>query len=83
MADAPKDAPEPGRTLIRNIGRLLTGDLDKPLADSDCILIEDGVIVGLEAEDADRTIDAAGCAVAPGLIDGHCHPVFGLSLIHI
>jgi len=77
MADAPKDAPEPGRTLIRNIGRLLTGDLDKPLADSDCILVEDGIIVGFEAEDADRTIDAAGCAIAPGLIDGHCHPVFG------
>ena len=77
MADTPKDAPESGRTLIRNIGRLLTGDLDKPLADSDCILIEDGVIVGFEAEAADRTIDAAGCAIAPGLIDGHCHPVFG------
>ena len=77
MADTPKDAPESGRTLIRNIGRLLTGDLDKPLADSDCILIEDGVIVGFEVEAADRTIDAAGCAIAPGLIDGHCHPVFG------
>lgn len=77
MADAPKDAPEPGRTLIRNIGLLLTGDLEKPVADHDCVLIEDGVIVGFEPEDADRTIDAAGCAVAPGLIDGHCHPVFG------
>lgn len=77
MADAPKDMPEPGRTLIRNIGRLLTGELDSPLADSDCLLIEDGVIVGFEDADADRTIDAAGCAVAPGLIDGHCHPVFG------
>ena len=77
MADAPKDAPEPGRTLIRNIGRLLTGDLDAPLADSDCLLIEDGLIAGFDAADADRIIDAAGCAVAPGLIDGHCHPVFG------
>ncbi|MEM9470454.1 MAG: amidohydrolase family protein [Pseudomonadota bacterium] len=77
MADAPKDAPEPGRTLIRNIGVLLTGDLATPLADSDCLLIENGVIEGFEAADADRTIDAAGCAVAPGLVDGHCHPVFG------
>lgn len=77
MADAPKDAPEPGRTLIRNIGLLLTGDLDAPIADSDCLLIEEGVIARLEAGDADRVIDAAGCAVAPGLIDGHCHPVFG------
>ena len=77
MADAPKDMPERGRTLITNIGRLLTGNLDAPLADSDCLLIEDGVITGFEKADADRTIDAAGCAVAPGLIDGHCHPVFG------
>ncbi len=77
MADAPKDAPEPGRTLIRNIGLLLTGDLDEPIAESDCLLIEDGVVVGFETGDSDRTIDAAGSAVAPGLIDGHCHPVFG------
>ncbi|UYV37020.1 amidohydrolase family protein [Rhodobacteraceae bacterium D3-12] len=77
MADVKKDTPEPGRTLIRNIGLLLTGDLDAPIADSDCLLIEDGVIVGLESGDADRTIDAAGSAIAPGLIDGHCHPVFG------
>jgi enamidase len=77
MADAPKDAPEAGRTLIRNIGRLLTGDLDAPLAQADCLLIEDGVIAGFEEAEADRVIDAAGCAVAPGLIDGHCHPVFG------
>ena len=77
MADTPKDAPEPGRTLVRNIGLLMTGDLDKPLADSDTLLIENGVIVGFIAENADREIDAGGCAVAPGLIDGHCHPVFG------
>jgi enamidase len=77
MADAPKDAPEAGCILIHNIGLLLTGDLDQPIADSDCLLIEDGVIIGLEQGDADRVIDAGGCAVAPGLIDGHCHPVFG------
>lgn len=77
MAVETKDTPAEGRCLIRNIGRLLTGDLDAPLADSDCLLIEDGVIAGFEAADADREIDAAGCAVAPGLVDGHCHPVFG------
>ncbi|MCY3985115.1 MAG: amidohydrolase family protein [Roseovarius sp.] len=33
--------------------------------------------MGFEAGDADRTIDASGCALAPGLVDGHCHPVFG------
>lgn len=77
MADAPKDMPQEGRTLIRNIGLLLTGDLEAPIADRDCILVENGVIVGFETGDADREIDAAGGCVAPGLIDGHCHPVFG------
>jgi enamidase len=77
MAVETKDTPATGRCLIRNIGRLLTGDLNAPLADSDCLLIEDGVIAGFTAEPADHQIDAAGCAVAPGLIDGHCHPVFG------
>lgn len=77
MAVETTDAPAKGRCLIRNIGRLMTGDLTAPLADSDCLLIEDGVIVGFEAGDADHEIDAGGCAVAPGLVDGHCHPVFG------
>ena len=77
MADAPKDVPEQGRTLIRNIGQLLTGDLNAPIADSDCVIIENGIIIGFDSDDADYTIDASGCAVAPGLIDGHCHPVFG------
>jgi enamidase len=77
MADTPKDVPQKGRTLIKNIGVFLTGDIDNPIADSDCLLIEDGVILGTCHGDADRVIDAAGCAIAPGLIDGHCHPVFG------
>lgn len=77
MADTPKDMPQKGRTLIKNIGVFLTGDIAKPIADSDCLLIEDGLIVGTAYGDADRVIDAAGCGIAPGLIDGHCHPVFG------
>jgi len=77
MADAPKDVPQKGRTLIKNIGVFLTGDIANPIAGSDCLLIEDGLIVGTAYGDADRVIDAAGCAIAPGLIDGHCHPVFG------
>ena len=77
MAVEAKDTPATGRILIRNIGLLLTGDLDAPIADSDSLMIQDGVIVGFDAGDADQVIDAQGCAVAPGLIDGHCHPVFG------
>ena len=39
------------------------------------LLIQDGKIarVGHVEEQADNTIDAAGCYVTPGLIDHHCH----------
>lgn len=77
MAAEVQDAVPRGRVLIRNIGLLLTGDLAAPIAAADALLIVDGVIAGFGPADADRVIDAAGCAVAPGLIDSHCHPVFG------
>ena len=76
-------AASPPRTVVRNIGLLLSGDLGRPVLDADAILIEDGVIVavGRAAEVADagpaRVIDARGSAVMPGLIDSHVHPVFG------
>ena len=68
------------RTLIRNIGTLVSGDIRRPLLDADSIRIEDGRIaaVGKGLEDgADTVIDAKGSTVIPGLIDSHCHPVFG------
>ena len=68
------------KTLIRNIGMLMSGDIHRPLLDADSILIEDGRIaaVGKGLEDvADTVIDAKGSTVMPGLIDSHCHPVFG------
>jgi enamidase len=68
------------RTLIRNIGQIVSGDIARPLADGDAILIEDGRIAavgtGLDAG-ADTVIDARGTTVTPGLVDSHCHPVFG------
>jgi enamidase len=67
-------------TLIHNIGTLVSGDLNQPLLDADEILIVDGMIAaigsGLDAE-VDQRIDAAGATVAPGLVDSHCHVVFG------
>jgi enamidase len=68
------------RTLIRNIATLVSGDLHRPILDADSVLIEGGRIaaVGLGLEDvADTVIDAKGSTVVPGLIDSHCHPVFG------
>ncbi len=68
------------KTLIRNIGQIVSGDISKPVLDGDSILAEDGRIVavgkGLDG-DADTVIDAKGTTVIPGLIDSHCHPVFG------
>jgi enamidase len=68
------------KTLIRNIGHVITGDIGRPLVDADSIVIHDGRIAavgrGLD-EDADTVIDARGTTVMPGLIDSHVHPVFG------
>src|SRR5207247_11426981 len=68
------------KTLIRNIGLIVSGDIAHPLLDGDSIVAVDGKIVavgkGLDG-DADTVIDAQGSAVIPGLLDSHCHPVFG------
>ncbi len=69
--------------VIRNIGLLLSGDLAKPILDADTIVVRGGKItaIGKEKEvdttSATSVIDANGCAVAPGLIDSHVHPVAG------
>ncbi|MBK19948.1 MAG: adenosine deaminase [Rhodospirillaceae bacterium] len=67
-------------TLITNIGEFFTGDLETPIADVSSVFIEDGRIKSFDPEagtEADQSIDAEGCAVLPGLVDGHIHPVFG------
>ena len=69
------------RTLLRNIGAVVTGDIDAPLADAESILIADGRIEavgrGLDDHGVDQIIDAHGTTAIPGLIDSHAHPVFG------
>src|ERR1700676_1247886 len=71
------------RLLIRNIGLLLSGDLNKPILDADTVLAVDGKIVAVgkqkdvDAEGATLVIDAKGTTLAPGLIDSHVHPVAG------
>jgi enamidase len=82
MAVAEAEASQ-GKLVIRDIGLLLSGDLQKPILSADTIVAVDGVIseVGRERdcdiEAADRLVDAKGTAVSPGLIDSHVHPVFG------
>lgn len=72
-----------GKVVIRNVGLMLSGDIDAPILDADTIVVENGLIaaVGKQADcDCDnprRVIDCRGTALAPGLIDSHVHPVFG------
>ncbi|RJF96545.1 Enamidase [Noviherbaspirillum cavernae] len=82
MADAGTTSKS-GKVVIKNIGLLLSGDIDQPILQADTIVIHDGVITAVGAESdcdtaqADTVIDARQTCVAPGLIDSHVHPVFG------
>ena len=71
------------KLVIRNIGMILTGRIEAPLADGDCVVAVDGRIAAwgaeadLDTEGADTVVDAKGVTLAPGLIDSHVHPVVG------
>lgn len=71
------------KLVIRNIGLLLSGDLEHPILDADAVVAVNGIIhaIGrekdLDTSGATTTIDAMGTALAPGLIDSHVHPVCG------
>jgi enamidase len=72
-----------GKVVIKNIGLLLSGDLDRPILDADTIVIHDGLITSVsratdcDMSEPDLLIDARQTCVCPGLIDSHVHPVFG------
>ncbi|MCC7547974.1 MAG: amidohydrolase family protein [Burkholderiales bacterium] len=72
-----------GKLVVRNIGLLLSGDLDRPILDADTVVAVDGLIAAVGREKdcdtgrPDTLIDARGTCLAPGLIDSHVHPVFG------
>jgi enamidase len=83
MAEAQPTGTGAGKLVIRNIGLLLSGDLENPILDADTIIAVDGKIAAigkakdLDSEKATTVIDAKGTTLAPGLIDSHVHPVFG------
>ncbi len=83
MARLAADGSVKGRLVIRNIGTLLSGALERPLLEADTIVAEAGRIIAVgkakevDAGGADVVVDAKGTTVAPGLIDSHVHPVFG------
>ncbi|MCB2129144.1 MAG: amidohydrolase family protein [Rhodobacteraceae bacterium] len=71
------------KLVIRNIGLILTGKIEAPIADGDCVVAVGGKIAAfgyekdLDTEGATTVIDAKGVTLAPGLIDSHVHPVVG------
>ena len=71
------------KLVIRNIGRILSGKLEQPLIDGNCVIAVDGIITAigdaaaLDIDQADVTVDANDTWLAPGLIDSHVHPVIG------
>src|SRR5271167_645690 len=81
--DEPVNARTQARLVIRNIGLLLSGDLNKPILDADTVVAVNGKITAVgkeknvDTEGASVTIDAKGTTLAPGLIDSHVHPVAG------
>jgi enamidase len=83
MAEAQGAGVSAGRLVIKNIGLLLSGDLNRPILDADVIVADKGRITAigkaasLDTSGANLEIDAKGTAIAPGLIDSHVHPVFG------
>jgi enamidase len=71
------------RTLLKNIGTILSGDIATPVLQGDSILIDGQSIAGIGKEgdlstgDVEKIIDINGATVAPGLIDSHCHVCVG------
>ena len=72
-----------GKVVIKNIGLLLSGDLDRPILDADTVVVQNGIITAVGKEKdcdtahPDLLIDARKTCLSPGLIDSHVHPVFG------
>ena len=46
MADAAA-AGKSGKVVIRNVGLMLSGDIDRPILDADTIVVNDGIIVAV------------------------------------
>jgi len=71
------------KLVIRNIGLMLSGDLENPILDADTVIAVDGRIAAVgrekdvDTQGATTVVDAKGTTLCPGLIDSHVHPVVG------
>ncbi|MGB0967340.1 MAG: Enamidase, partial [Halocynthiibacter sp.] len=83
MAGPTKENTTKGKLVIKNIGLMLSGKMEAPIYEADCLIAVDGKISewgyekDLDCEGADTVVDAHGVTLAPGLIDSHIHPVVG------
>ncbi len=70
------------RVVIQN-GMVVTGDEAGTIIPNGFVLFEDNRILeigeGKTSESADKTLDASGCVVIPGLITAHTH-LYGILL---
>ena len=77
------EAPKTDKLVVRNIGLMLSGDLESPVLDADTLVAEDGRIAAfgrekdLDIEGASTVVDARWTTLCPDLIDSHVHPVAG------
>lgn len=71
------------KLAVRNIGMILSGRIEQPVLDGDCVVAVGGRIEAfgfekdLDIDNSDVIIDANRVTLAPGLIDSHVHPVVG------
>ncbi|WP_039017172.1 amidohydrolase family protein [Halocynthiibacter namhaensis] len=83
MAGPTKENTTIGKLVIKNIGMILSGKMEAPIYDGDCLVAVDGKVhewgyeKDIDCEGADILVDAHGVTLAPGLIDSHIHPVVG------
>ena len=83
MAEAAAAPTGKTKLVIRNIGQILSGRIEEPLIDGDCVTCEGDRITAvghakdLDTDRATTVVDARGVTLCPGLIDSHVHPVIG------
>ena len=71
------------KLAVRNIGMILSGRIEQPVLDGDCVVAVGGRTEAfgfekdMDVDNSDVIIDANGVTLAPGLIDSHVHPVVG------
>ncbi len=76
-------APAKQKLVITNIAQILSGKLEEPLIDGNCVVCEDGLITGigyekdLDTSEPTTLVNANDNWLSPGLIDSHVHPVIG------